>query len=162
MRKWPFAGVIVLLVVVSDQLTKILIRDAIPLHETVVMIPSLFNLTYVTNPGGAFNLLARSDESFRIPFFLCMTAVAVGALLYFLRDIRTNQKVLIFAVAGVLGGAIGNFIDRVTMGEVTDFLDFYWGSYHWPSFNVADSFISVGVFVLVIHSLFDREDRAEE
>lgn len=158
MRKWGFVAVVVLSVVILDQLTKLWIRDAIPLHESIEVVPSFFNLTHVRNPGGAFNLLARSDESFRLPFFLVMTAVAVAALFYFLREIRPHQKVLLFAVAGVLGGAIGNFIDRATIGEVTDFLDVYWGSYHWPSFNVADSFISVGVAVLIAHSLFFAED----
>jgi signal peptidase II len=155
-----FVSLVVVLVVVLDQVTKMWIRGAIPLHESVEVIPSLFNLTHVRNPGGAFNLLARSDESFRVPFFLIMTTVAVAALFYFLREIRPHQKLLLFAVAGVLGGAIGNFIDRATVGEVTDFLDVYWGSYHWPSFNVADSFISVGVVVLIVHSLFFAEDDA--
>ncbi len=162
MKKWNFVALIAVGVVVVDQLTKIMIRDMIPLHGTVTIVPYLFNLTHVTNPGGAFNLLASSDDSFRIPFFLGMTAVAVGALLYFLRDIETEQRLLLFAVAGVLGGAIGNFIDRVVLGEVTDFLDVYIGSYHWPSFNVADSFITVGVIVLLAHSLFWDDAPAEE
>jgi signal peptidase II len=158
MRKWPFVAFVVVAVVVVDQLTKIMIRDMIPLHDSIPIIPSLFNLTHVRNPGGAFNLLARSHDTFRVPFFLIMTVVAVMALLYFLREIQSHQRLLLFAVAGVLGGAIGNFIDRVAIGEVTDFLDFYVGSYHWPSFNVADSFISVGVVVLLVHSLlWDRK-----
>ncbi len=154
MKKWNFVALVVIAVVVVDQLTKIMIRDMIPLHDSIAIIPSFFNLTHVTNPGGAFNLLARSDDAFRIPFFLGMTAVAVVALLYFLREIESHQRLLLFAIAGVLGGAIGNFIDRVVLGEVTDFLDVYVGSYHWPSFNVADSFISIGVVVLLAHSLF--------
>jgi signal peptidase II len=158
MRKWPFVAFVVVAVVVVDQLTKIMIRDMIPLHDSVPIIPYLFNLTHVRNPGGAFNLLARSHDAFRVPFFLIMTGVAVVALLYFLREIQSHQRLLLFAVAGVLGGAIGNFIDRVLIGEVTDFLDFYVGSYHWPSFNVADSFISIGVVVLLVHSLlWDRK-----
>ncbi len=158
MTKWPFVAVVVVAVVAADQLTKVLIRDAIPLHATVEVIPSLFNLTHVRNPGGAFNLLASSNESFRLPFFLVMTVVAVAALFYFLREIHPHQKVLLFAVAGVLGGAIGNFIDRASLGQVTDFLDVYWGAYHWPSFNVADSFISVGVAILIVHSLFFADE----
>lgn len=158
MTKWPFVAVVVVAVVAADQLTKVWIRDAIPLHQTVEVIPSFFNLTHVRNPGGAFNLLASSDESFRIPFFLVMTVVAVAALFYFLREIHPQQRVLLFAVAGVLGGAIGNFIDRAFLGQVTDFLDVYWGAYHWPSFNVADSFISVGVAILITHSLFFADE----
>jgi len=161
MRKWPFVTAVVVAVVVLDQLTKWWIRSAVPLHESIAVVPSLFNITHLRNPGGAFSLLARSADEFRIPFFVVMSGIAVAALIYFLREIETHQKVLLFAVAGVLGGAIGNLIDRVALGAVTDFLDVYWGSYHWPAFNVADSFITIGVVVLLAQSLFAPPDSAD-
>lgn len=161
MRKWPFVTAVVVAVVVLDQLTKWWIRSTVPLHESIAVVPSLFNITHLRNPGGAFSLLAQSADGFRIPFFVVMSGIAVAALIYFLREIETHQKVLLFAVAGVLGGAIGNLIDRVALGAVTDFLDVYWGSYHWPAFNVADSFITVGVVVLLAQSLFAPPDSAD-
>ena len=160
--KWSFVGVVVILVVVFDQLTKWWIRESVPLYSSFPVIPELFNITHVRNPGGAFNFLARADESLRLPFFFVMTGVAIAALIYFLRELQPGQRVLIFAVAGVLGGAVGNLIDRVVLGEVVDFLDVYWGSYHWPAFNVADSFISVGVAILLVHSFFGTEPEEPE
>ncbi len=160
MKKWPLAASVSLLVLVADQLTKLWIRDSVPLYESFSIVPSLFNITHVRNSGGAFSFLAGWDESFRIPFFLGMTVLAIGALLYLLTELRDSQKVLICAVAGVLGGALGNAIDRATLGEVVDFLDVYWGHYHWPAFNVADSFITVGAVTLMVHSLFFAEDSA--
>ncbi len=160
-NKWLFVGFVVVVVVVLDQLTKWWIRDTVPLHESFTVVPEFFDITHVRNPGGAFNFLARSNESLRLPFFFVMTGVAIAALIYFLRELGERQTLLTFAIAGVLGGALGNLIDRVFLGEVVDFLDVYWGAYHWPAFNVADSFISVGVVVLLLHSLFGG-DPAEE
>ena len=160
MRKWSFIALVVASVVVLDQLTKLWIRENVELFSSFPVVPGFFNITHVRNPGGAFNFLAESSEAFRLPFFFVMTGVAILALLYFLREIDESQKLLLFAIAGVLGGAIGNFIDRVAIGEVVDFLDVYWGTYHWPSFNVADSFITVGVVVLLVHSLFSTEPGA--
>jgi signal peptidase II len=71
-----------------------------------------------------------------------------------LRQVAAHQKVLLFALAGVLGGALGNAVDRVRLGQVTDFLDFHWRGYYWPAFNVADSFITIGVSILLLHSFF--------
>ncbi len=157
MRKWSFATAVVVAVVALDQLTKWWIRESVPLYSSFPVIESVFHITHVRNPGGAFNFLAGANEAYRLPFFLLMTAVAIVALIYFLREIAVEQKVLLFAVSGVLGGALGNLIDRAMLGEVVDFLDFHWGAYHWPSFNVADSFITVGVVILLAHSLFWSE-----
>ncbi len=162
MRKWTFVAAVVAAVVVLDQWTKWWIRGTVRLHESIEVIPSFFNVIHVRNPGGAFSLLAGTSEAFRVPFFLIMAGLAVAALIYFLREIGEHQKVLLFAVAGVLGGAVGNLIDRVTIGAVTDFLDVYWGDYHWPAFNVADSFITVGVIVLLAQSLFAPTESPSE
>jgi signal peptidase II len=162
MKKWPFVTAVVVAVVALDQLTKWWIRSSVPLHESIVVVPSLVSITHLRNPGGAFSLLAQSADGFRIPFFVVMSGVAVAALIYFLREIEAHQKILLFAVAGVLGGAIGNLIDRVAVGAVTDFLDVYWGTYHWPAFNVADSFITVGVIVLLAQSFFAPSEPAGE
>lgn len=162
MKKWPFVATVVAAVVILDQLTKWWIRDNLPLYESFVVIPSLFNITHVRNSGGAFSLLAGMDDAYRAPFFFVMAGLAIAALVYFLREIAVHQRLLLFAVAGVLGGAIGNLIDRATIGAVTDFLDVYWGQYHWPTFNVADSFITVGVVVLLAQSFFGKDDLSDD
>ena len=157
MNRYAFVGIVGGLVLLVDQLSKAYIRANFQLYETVPVIEGFFHLTYVLNPGGAFGLLRDADASVRLPFFLIVSVVAVGALLVFVRQLPTEQRFLQFALGLVLGGAIGNLIDRAWFGEVTDFFDVFWGSYHWPAFNVADSGISVGIVVLLYYSLFVPE-----
>jgi len=141
-------------VVVLDQLTKWYVRHALPLYDSIPVIGGLFSITHASNPGGAFSLLAGANDAFRVPFFFVAATIAISVLLYFIHQIPADQKWLLFAVAGVLGGALGNLTDRLAFGHVTDFLLVYWRSYQWPAFNVADSFITIGVVILIGHSLF--------
>lgn len=157
MKKPVFVGLIAAAVVVSDQLTKLRLRAAVGRHESIEVVPGLFNIVHVCNPGGAFSFLAGAHDGWRLPFFFVAAAAAIVMLVIFLRQTDERQRFLQFALAGILGGAVGNLIDRVRFGCVTDFLDVYWRQYHWPAFNVADSFISVGVVILFAHSLFARE-----
>lgn len=161
MHKHTFVIAIAAGVVALDQLTKWYVRQSIALYESIPVIDSFFHLTHVRNSGGAFSLMAGASEAVRVPFFLAAAALAIVALIYFVRQIPAQQRWLLFAVAGVLGGAIGNLIDRVMIGQVTDFLDVFWRGYHWPAFNVADMFISIGVGILLIHSLFAPSSDAE-
>jgi signal peptidase II len=161
MSKGKFVAVVAVSVLIVDQLTKWWIRSTVPLYHSFPVIDSLFHITHVRNSGGAFSLLAGSSDAVRIPFFLIASMVAIGVLVYFLRQVSERQRWLLFALAGVLGGALGNLIDRVTIGQVTDFLDLHWRGYHWPAFNVADSFISIGVAILVAHSIFARKSDPE-
>jgi signal peptidase II len=157
MSKTAFVSLVTGGVVVLDQLTKWYVRHAMPLYESIPVVDGFFSITHARNPGGAFSLLAGASPAVRVPFFFVACAAAVGVLLYFLRQIPANQRWLLFAVAGVLGGALGNLIDRVAFGQVTDFLLVYWRQYQWPAFNVADSFISIGVTILIAHSVLARD-----
>ena len=121
-----------------------------PLHRSIAIIDGFFNLTYVRNTGAAFGLFAGSAEILRRPFLIIVSIVASGFIIVMLKRLRDKEKGLITALAFILGGAIGNLIDRVVYGEVIDFLDFFWGSYHWPAFNLADSFITVGVTITLL------------
>jgi signal peptidase II len=143
-------------IVALDQATKWYVRQTMPLYSTVSVLDGCFAITHASNPGGAFSLLANANQLLRVPFFLLASIGAIGVLVYFLRQIPAHQHVLLFAVASILGGALGNLIDRVAFGQVTDFLLVYWRQYQWPAFNVADSFLTVGVAILVGHSLIDR------
>lgn len=157
MSKAAFVACVTGGVIVLDQLTKWYVRQELPIYETVPIIDGFFSITHARNPGGAFSLFASISQQIRVPFFFIAAAVAISVLIYYLRQIPSDQRWLLFAVAGVLGGAIGNLIDRIFLGGVTDFLLVYWRQYQWPAFNVADSFISIGVCILVGHSLFARE-----
>jgi signal peptidase II len=157
MSKTSFVALIIGGVIVLDQLTKWYVRAELPLYDTVPVIDGFFSITHARNPGGAFSLFAGAHDGIRMPFFMIAATIAIGVLLYYLRQIPSDRRWLLFAVAGILGGAIGNLIDRIAFGGVTDFLLVYWRQYQWPAFNVADSFISIGVTILVCHSLFARE-----
>jgi signal peptidase II len=136
-------------VITADRLTKIAVPRFIDLHQSVPVIPNLFNFTYVKNTGGAFGILATWDSPMRRGFFI-IASVAAIVLLWFLyrQAASSSSRLLRFAFVFIGGGAFGNLYDRAISGEVVDFLDFYIGSYHWPSFNIADSAIFIGAVIL--------------
>ncbi|MBI3016547.1 MAG: signal peptidase II [Deltaproteobacteria bacterium] len=141
------------LVIALDQLSKLYIAHHFELHESVSVIPHFFNLTYIRNTGAAFGLLAKAPESFRIPFFIIIPLVALTIIVLIFKKTQETQLLMITALSLILGGAIGNFIDRLRFNYVIDFLDFHWFfKYHWPAFNVADSTIVVGVLLLIFYT----------
>ncbi|EKO38866.1 MAG: lipoprotein signal peptidase [Solidesulfovibrio magneticus str. Maddingley MBC34] len=150
MRKsYRIALPIAVLVVILDQLTKLWIQDHMVLYTTRTVIPGFFNIVHVLNRGAAFGFLNRSDIQWQTYFFFAATALAVLIIFHLLRMARDDDKLLITGLGLILGGAVGNLIDRIKTGEVVDFLDFYWKSYHWPAFNVADIAIFLGSLGLV-------------
>lgn len=145
----PF-GTIAGTVFVLDLLTKAWILASFSLYESRAVIPGLFHLTYVRNPGAAFGLFSGRAASFRTPFFLIVTVAALGAILFAVRRLSADRQWTLWALALIFGGAAGNLVDRVRWGEVVDFLDVFWRSHHWPAFNVADSAITVGIVILLV------------
>jgi signal peptidase II len=143
-------------VVVIDQLSKQLILRFFPQNESVEVIPGFFSLTHVRNTGGAFGLFAGEATWIRTAAFLVVSCVAVGILWHLYRTVARDSKWIGAGFALILAGAIGNLIDRFRFGEVVDFLDFYFGTYHWPAFNVADSAICGGVGILLINMALRR------
>jgi signal peptidase II len=143
--------------VALDQLTKMLIVENFTLFQSVVVIPGFFNLTYVTNPGAAFSLLAGADSWWRHPFFLLVGGVALLVLTVMYFHLRHKTPYQALALALIAGGALGNLIDRFRLGAVIDFIDIHWSNYHWPAFNVADSSICVGVGLFLFFSFFEKE-----
>lgn len=149
------AGTVILL----DQLTKHWIIATLRLHEGFTVVDRFFNIVHVRNPGAAFGFLAGASPAFRSVFFLAVTLVAILLIIHYLRHTLRQTGIeklpLVFSLALIFAGAVGNLIDRLRFGEVVDFLDLYVGSYHWPAFNVADASISIGAAVLAI-SLFAK------
>ncbi len=156
--RYSLLALIGLLVMVVDQATKYSIMQSMRLHESIPIIPNLFSLTYIRNPGAAFGLMAGSSDAFRMVFFGITSLFALGLLGTILVRLPERDWIGQLSIAGILGGAVGNLIDRLRFGEVIDFLDVYVESYHWPAFNVADSAISVGVVCLIIHFALERKD----
>lgn len=141
-----------------DQWTKAWILARFSYGEEQTIIPGFFNLTHVRNPGGAFSFLATLPGELRQVFFLGTGALAIVLLLAFLRRIDARDGLAATAIGGVLGGAIGNLVDRVRHGEVVDFLDFRLiGGYVWPTFNMADCWIVIGVALLMIQMFFEPD-----
>ena len=146
-----------------DQGTKSLIVSSIAYGGQVEVIKGFFYLTHVGNPGAAFSFLADQPAWFRQPFFIGATSVAVFIIISFYRKLAPHERLSAFALGAILGGAVGNLIDRIFRsgelfhGEVVDFLHFIlWGGYSWPDFNLADSFIVSGVGLLILE-LFATE-----
>ena len=148
------AALVALAVVVADQVTKALVARAMDLHETIPLLP-VFSLTYVRNTGAAFGVLAAAPVGVRLPLFLTVTVIATAAVLSYLRRTPADQRWRVAALGAILGGALGNLLDRVRYGEVVDFLDLHWRDLHWPAFNVADAAITVGVAIVLLAS-FER------
>lgn len=147
------------LILVADQLTKLYIDRTMKLYQSIPVIDGIFNITYLRNRGAAFSFL--SDASWRLPFFLLATVIAVIAILVAFHKLRDEQRFAAVSLTLILAGAVGNLIDRVRLGEVIDFLDVYWGRHHWPAFNVADSAICVGVALLAL-DMFREERRIKK
>jgi len=139
---------VVPLILVLDQLTKVYIDRNFFRHESVTILENFFHFTYVRNQGAAFGIL--SDSSYRLPFFIIVSLIAAGGIIWFYSRLQMHQSLLRHALALVLAGAIGNLIDRIRLGEVIDFIDVHWYQYHWPAFNIADSAITIGVGLLLI------------
>jgi signal peptidase II len=144
------AGLIALVVIILDQLTKLWVQQTLVLYTSHPVIPDFFNIVHVLNRGAAFGFLNRSDIRWQTYFFFAATALAVIIINHLLRLARDGDKLLIISLGLILGGAIGNLTDRIRTGEVVDFLEFYWKSFHWPAFNVADSAIFLGSLGLLV------------
>ena len=141
--------VLAALVAAADQLTKILVTACIPQYRSVTVIPGFFDLVYLHNRGAAFGFLNRADIEWQFWLFLGATAFAIWAIVTLTRAAQHDP--LLFSGLGlILGGAIGNLVDRLRYRAVLDFLDFYLGDWHWPAFNVADAGICVGAFLACI------------
>lgn len=134
-------------VAVLDQATKAVVTATLALHESIRVIPGLFSIVYVRNPGFAFGM--GSDGGAAITVFLIGVTLAALVVIGILIR-QAEDRLTVFALSLIAGGACGNLIDRVRFGEVVDFLDLYLGSYHWPAFNVADSAITVGVVLSIV------------
>ena len=153
MKKWlAFA----LLVVVLDQFTKSLANNLLAYGEPLAVFPS-FNLTLLYNRGAAFSFLSEASGWQRW-FFVVVSAGAAIFLTLWLRRLKSDQTLLAIALALVLGGAVGNLIDRLWLGYVVDFIQVYYREFYWPAFNIADSAISVGAALLIWDSLFTRRE----
>ena len=142
-RRYSILGIAAIVAMVLDQASKWAVMQYIPEHRPITVITGVFDLVNIRNRGAAFGFLNRSDIEWQFWLFLVATVVAVWAIIMLVRS--SDEDPWLFTALGlVMGGALGNLVDRVRFRAVVDFLDVYWGDWHWPAFNVADSAIFVG------------------
>ena len=145
--------IIVIGVVVLDQLTKVLVRNSLALHESIDVIPGLLSLTRVHNTGAAFGMLNGVDFAFKTVVMSLVALVALAGVGWYALSVPTSDVLARIGIAGVVGGAIGNLIDRASQGYVLDFVDAYWSGWHFWAFNVADAAITLGVGCMILDIL---------
>lgn len=139
-----------------DQVTKWLVVQRIALHDTVPVIPGLLNLTYVRNTGAAFGMFNASDFAYKPLVVAGLALLALLGILWYARKFAADAWPARYGFVLIIAGAVGNLIDRLTLGFVVDFVDVYLGSWHFWAFNVADAAITVGAVLFAGDTLFSR------
>lgn len=142
------------LVLLLDQLTKLWIEKSLPLHTQRELLP-FFNLVHTRNPGAAFSFLAQAG-GWQVVFFVLLALAMALLLAFWLWRLPEERRLEQLGLGLILGGALGNMVDRLRHRAVVDFLDFHIGSWHWPAFNLADSAITLGVLLLLFNQYRDR------
>jgi signal peptidase II len=142
-----------LAVVAIDQVTKAIVRATLPLHDSVTVIPGLFDITHVLNTGAAFGFLNSADFPFKTTLIAAIATVALIGVGLYSASLALHQRVARVGLALIVGGAAGNLLDRLATGSVVDFVDVYWRTHHFWAFNVADSAITIGVAIMILDML---------
>lgn len=144
---------VIVAVVVLDQVTKAIVRRSLELHESIEVIPGFLSLTRVHNTGAAFGMMNAVEFPFKTLVMSIAAILALGGVGWYAATVPLADRLARVGVAGVVGGAIGNLIDRATAGYVLDFVDAYWRGWHFWAFNVADAAITVGVAFMILDML---------
>jgi len=148
-------------IVAVDQATKALVRWQLSLHDSVSIVPDLLNLTHVQNSGAAFGILNSAEFPFKSAIMLAVATAAFVAIAYYASRLPERERLARIGLTVVLGGAVGNLIDRAAFGYVVDFVDVYWGTWHFWAFNVADAAITVGAGLVLLDLLGTRRRVSE-
>jgi len=161
-KGYSFQLIAVAAIVLADQITKLLIRRGFELYDSTVVIPNLLSLTRIHNTGAAYGLLDNTDLPFKTALLALVSVAALVGLVMFAVTLPTIHRLARVGVALVVGGAIGNLIDREWLGYVVDFVDVYRGTWHFWAFNVADSAITVGMALIILDQLGVGRHRVPE
>lgn len=149
MRNWM---IIAAVIVIADQITKYIATVKLEMYESIAVMP-MFNFTLMHNEGAAFSFLSDAGGWQRW-FFTIISFVVSIVLIVWIKKLKPEEKCEALAFSFILGGAVGNLIDRVYWGYVIDFIDIYYNKSHWPAFNIADSAITIGVVILIVDTIF--------
>jgi signal peptidase II len=146
----PLEVAAIALIVGIDQLTKLIVRQTLPLYDSINVIPGFLDLTHVQNTGAAFGLLNAADFPYKPAVMIGIAAIALVAIAAYGAQLGFHERLARFGLSLILGGAFGNLIDRAVAGHVVDFVDVYWGGSHFWAFNVADAAITVGAILVLL------------
>ncbi len=144
---------VVLMCFCLDQFTKWLIDHMLGIGQGISIIPGFFEIIHVRNTGAAFGILQGMPESIRTPFFFAITILACGMILFMMKEMAADSILTKMAFYLILAGALGNLTDRIRLNEVVDFFNFHIGRFHWPAFNLADTYISIGIVYLLLYTI---------
>ena len=145
--------IIVVTIVVADQLTKAWVRGALELHESIPILPDVLALTRVHNTGAAFGMFNSMEFAGKTVVLTVVATLALAGVAWYAASVPLNDRLARFGLACILGGAVGNLIDRATAGYVLDFVDASWRGWHFWAFNVADASITIGVILMILDLL---------
>lgn len=159
-RKYWVLLIICVWVLFVDQWTKYVIQQRLALYQKAEVIHGIFNLVHVRNTGGAFGIFGGEKGGLGSLVFVVVSLVAIGAILFLYFRLREDEDTLSLSLSLVLSGAMGNLIDRLRYGEVVDFLDFFFFSFHWPAFNIADSAICLGIGLMALEFLIQDHKKS--
>ena len=149
-RVRPYEAVTILAVLALDQITKAIVRQTLPLHESRTIVPGLLDFTHVQNTGAAFGLFNATEFPYKGAIMIAVALVALIAIAVYGSQLGYHERLARFGLALILGGALGNLFDRAIAGHVVDFVDVYWGDWHFWAFNVADAAITVGAAFVIL------------
>lgn len=157
-REAPYL-ILIFFLFLSDQVTKMIISREIIQGTVLSVVPGFFNLTHIQNKGAIFGFFSQSPSLWVRGLLTLASLAALSLVVYYFIKVPPSQKLFKISLSLIMAGALGNFWDRLFRGYVVDFLDFYVGKWHWPSFNVADSCVTVGAFMIVYLFFFRREQQ---
>jgi len=161
-KKYSILVFVTAAVLAIDQYTKHLAVEYLKDGRIVDVVSGYFRLLYVENPGAAWGFLSQTASSFRLPFFYIISALAILLIGYYFHKLSSNAWAMMISLSLILGGALGNLIDRIKNNFVVDFVDWYYKNNHWPTFNIADAAITAGVVLMILAILLEKKDGETE
>jgi signal peptidase II len=156
MKRYGIYAALAALVIGLDQLTKALIVKNIPFYGSVKVIPGFLDLTHIHNKGAILGILNSSEHAWTPVVLLLLNAAALTLVLYYFSKTSEEERAARFGLTLIVGGALGNVVDRIVRGYVVDFVEMYAGRFHWPTYNLADSCISIGAVILILSVILRR------
>jgi len=161
MNRYTLASIWAVSMVVLDQATKLWVSNVMEIWTGKQVIPGFFNLVHVLNKGAAWGFLDNENIDWQRPLFIAITFIALGFISYMLKTTNESDTWMITGLGLIAGGAVGNLIDRIRLGVVVDFLDFYVNAAHWPAFNIADCALTVGAGCILLSMFLNRNAKVD-